>query len=787
MPQKNPHGSRLNFYSALTVLALPTAVLPAAAADALKEVVVTAPFGVALARDRVPARAQSADAARIDTLQPLDLSDLLNRSFGSVSINHAQNNPLQPDLNFRGYTASPLLGLPQGLSVYANGVRQNETFGDTVNWDLLPLSSVDQVQLIAGPNPIFGLNSLGGALAVQLKNGFRFDGTQADLSAGSFGRRSASLQHGGTSGDWGYYGNIDYFEEDGWRDFSASDALRFHSVLSHRTDYSEWNLNLMHADSNLRGNGAAPAELLELDRTQVFTHPDITENRLNQIALDGSRTLSDRLTLSGNLFYRDLHADTFNGDATLFEECTFGADEFLVEEDFDDVNADDACSSADDADIELVLDQNNNPIAAEIDGDELNAVNYIGRRRQKSHGAALQLAHSLSISESRRNDFMVGAAFTRGDSAFDSVLEIAQLLADRSTSRTGILAQEFNTAVDSEVTTWSLYSADTLDLSSRVSLTLAGRYDNSRIILADRSGRSPELNGRHRFGRFNPSAGFSVRFAPNLTGYISAGQSSRTPTAVELACADENAPCSLPNAFLADPPLDEVVTVSTELGFRGAYDNGITWHAGVFQATNRDDILFQTTGGAQANVGFFSNVSDTRRRGIELELTQHMDSFSWSANYSLINATYENAFVVNSPNHPPFAELIVGENKLLVLPGSELPGIARHQLNVNGNWSASAQLRVGMDIAWRSGVWLRGDEINVMDRTDSYYILNLRGEYQLNDTVLLYARVENLLNEEYETFGLLGEPAEVFAGFEDPRFLGAGPPRGAWLGLRARF
>jgi iron complex outermembrane receptor protein len=131
----------------------------------LEEVVVVAPYGTAIDPTLVPANVQRAVAEQLQRSQSLDLTDFLNRQFGSVSINHAQNNPLQPDFNFRGFTASPLLGLPQGLSVFENGVRINDTFGDTVNWDLIPVSAIDNVQMLAGAQPVFGLNTLGGALS----------------------------------------------------------------------------------------------------------------------------------------------------------------------------------------------------------------------------------------------------------------------------------------------------------------------------------------------------------------------------------------------------------------------------------------------------------------------------------------------------------------------------------------------------------------------------------------------------------------------------------------------
>jgi outer membrane cobalamin receptor len=149
--------------------------------DVLGKVVVVAPYDAGLPMERVPANVQSATVGEIERAQSLDLTDFLSRNFGSVSINHAQNNPLQPDVNFRGFTASPLLGLSPGLTVYQNGVRINEPFGDTINWDVIPLSAVHSIQLMAGANPVFGLNTLGGALSLQMKNGFNHERSGAEV------------------------------------------------------------------------------------------------------------------------------------------------------------------------------------------------------------------------------------------------------------------------------------------------------------------------------------------------------------------------------------------------------------------------------------------------------------------------------------------------------------------------------------------------------------------------------------------------------------------------------
>jgi len=736
---------------------------------------VVAPYGTAVDPTLVPANVQRALAEQLQRSQALDLTDFLNRQFSSVSINHAQNNPLQPDFNFRGFTASPLLGLPQGLSVYENGVRINDPFGDTINWDLIPVSAIDNVQMLAGAQPVFGLNTLGGALSLRMKNGFSQQGTQLDAYGGAFGRLGTSLQVGGNDGRWGYYGDVDYFKEDGWRDHSYSDALRVYGALSrHESDWAV-DLSAAYANTKLRGNGPAPAELLAIDRSAVFTYPDITQNEHAQLILEGSRSLSDVLRLSGNVFYRRLDTDTFNGDATPFEQCEFGGEQFLVEE----------------GGCEPILDVAGQPIPAELDGSELNAINNLGRREQESYGGSAQLGLQAPLF-GRENNLTFGVAYSIGRTTFDSVVEAASLLEDRATSRTGVFAQNFATAVGSDVTSASLYFLDTLSLTESVAVTLSGRYDDTRIELSDRSGEDPELDGKHDFGRFNPAVGVTFRLTPSMTLYGSYGESTRAPSPVELACASEDAPCNLPNAFLADPPLEQVVAKSTEIGLRSEGHEGLQWHIGAFYTVNHNDILFQTTGGPQANVGFFDNVGDTLRTGIELSLSQRLARFRWSFDYSYLDATFDDDFVINSPHHPIFASDpasagIVGEQKLLVTAGSNIPGIPQHQANLGVDFALRDRFDVGADVVMRSGVYLRGDEANLLDKTDGYAIVNLRAEWQLNDNVVLFARIENVFDQGYETFGVLGDPREVFEDFSDPRFLGSGPPLGAWVGARLKW
>ena len=154
--------------------------------------------GLGLPLNYVPSNVQTADAGDLQRQQTLDLADFLNSNFSGVAINESAGNPFQLDINYHGFTASPLLGTPQGLSVYVDGVRLNESFpAMPSNWDLIPESAISTVTLMSGSNPVFGLNTLGGALAIQTKSGHDNPGTAIEAYWGSFDRRVFQAETGG--------------------------------------------------------------------------------------------------------------------------------------------------------------------------------------------------------------------------------------------------------------------------------------------------------------------------------------------------------------------------------------------------------------------------------------------------------------------------------------------------------------------------------------------------------------------------------------------------------------
>lgn len=810
----------------LAIAGLTTTVL----AQDPEEIVVVGvvPAGSSLELSKLPYPVQTATADDLNNINGLSLADFMRQSFGSVSINDAQNNPMQRDLQYRGFTASPLLGLAQGLAVYQNGARINEPLGDAVNWDLLPQSAINQIRLSGGANPLYGLNSLGGSLVIDMKNGFNFQGTNVEVSAGSFGRTQSNFEIGGNDGTLGYYLNVEHFSEDGWRDQSDSDAINLYGSVGWRSEYSALNLNLQHGESDLIGNGASPIELIEISRAAIFTGPDVTENDMTMASLDFAHQVSSGVSFSGNFFWRENDTDSFNGDGTEFAVCEFaggaGLIEGLEEDDVEELGIDDdELCEGQFADAEA-LEDFLNELAMDMGEDEEfniegfedddlsgtgilsdDAINNISRRVQESFGADFQWTLQGTFFN-KPGQIVFGGAYFQGDSEFDSVLELAGIdPITRITTGlgTGTFVDEAATDINTETESISAYITATFDINDALALTLSARANDTEVRLDDQSGERPELNGDHSFDRINPAIGITYQANDNHNLYASYSQSSRAPTPIELACNegvfdlavqfalaegedpdDVEFECRLPNAFLADPPLEQVVAKNFEFGSRGIVGS-LNYTAGFFHTTNEDDILFQTTGRA---TGLFANVDETQRVGFEGSIGGQIENLNWFVSYSHVDASFQDDFKVLSPNH----EFADDEGEIQVSSGDNIPGIPENQFRLVTNYQVDAHLSLGMDIIANSEQRLRGDESNQLDTVDGYEMVNLRARYRFNDNFEIFAVVNNLFNEEFETFGLLGEePGEVevpiIEDLEVPVFLGAAPPRAGFLGIRYRF
>ena len=748
------------------------------------------------ARD-VPGRVQHFDAEALRSSGSLDVASFLDRRAAGVHIHSAQGNPLQSDLYYRGFAASPLLGLPMGLTVYQNGVRLNEPLGDAVNWDLVPMQAVAGLTLLGGSNPLYGLNSLGGSVALRMKNGFTHPGHAVEIEGGSHNRFVGNVESGGGSERLAWYGNVQRFREDGWRDLSDSRAENGFATVGWRGAQASLDLDFHASRSELTGNGLSPRGLLARDRASIFTAPDITENDASLWTLRGARELGGG-NLSGQLSWRSNDTASFNGDGLdeddvdEFVEVGFGGVESLrglLHGDCREAVAEELGADAFDAsDGEDFLEA--------VGESGCAAVNNLSDREQDALSAVVEFDMPVG-GPGFGHDLRAGIGYYRGRSAFRSTQQFALLdPVLRSTVAPGAVRGRFadeRTDLKTHIARRYVYVGDTMQVTDRWTVSLSGFLHASRVALLDRSGEQPQLNGRHDYRSFNWGVGTVYRLASGTRGYLSVSQASRLPTPIELACSEalafnpetgEVEECRLPNAFLADPPLEEVVSNSLEFGLRGER-SGVSWGLGAFHARNRDDIIWQT-GETRAH-GLFRNVDETLRLGVEASLMGQRGAWRWSVDYTFLRATFEDDFDVLSPNHPANAS---AETTRPVRAGNAIPGIPRHLWKAAAEYAIDDRWSLGLDVIAVSSSHLRGDESNELDRLSGYTTVNARATYR-RAGFEVFALIENVFDREYENFGLIGEEPDEVIGLddigEDVRFYAPGPPVSAWVGIRRRF
>ena len=742
--------------------------------------------GIGQPRNQIAAAVQSASSRDLERSGALELGDFMNRRLGSVHVNEMQGNPFQMDVSYRGYTASPLLGTAQGLSVYMDGVRMNQPFGDVVSWDLIPRAAIASMTLMPGSNPLFGLNTLGGALSVQTKDGKSDPGTALQTTLGSNGRRAVEFEHGGFNEQGlNWYLNGNRFKERGWRDDSPSDVRQFFSKVGWQNGATDLKLTLAHADNQLTGNGIQEQRLLARDRASVYTKPDQTQNRSTLLNLAASHAVNDALLFTGNAYYRDIKSSTYNGDLnddaldqSLYQPSA-AEQATLAAAGYSGYPASGATAS-------------NTPfpswrcIAQALQNDEpaekCNGLINRTRSSQQNYGASGQLTW-LGTLVGQRNQFVAGAGHDASRVSFAQSSQLGYLNPDRSitgvnsfgdgVSGGNVDGAPYDTRVDlaGRIKTWSVFASDTLSFQDKLHLTLSGRYNRTTVENRDQihaPGDSASLSGDHRFSRFNPAVGLTYSPTPRFNAYAGYSESSRAPTAIELGCANPDQPCKLPNAMAGDPPLKQVVTRTFEVGVRGTAPANVQWNAGLFSANNRDDILFVADN--QAGFGYFKNFGQTRRRGLELGLSGKLAKLNLGAQYTLLDATYQSAESVNGSSNSSNDTAMAGspgqDGSINIRPGDRIPLIPRHMLKLFADYALAPGFMLNGGMVALSSALARGNENNGHQPDGKYYlgpgrsagyaVFNLGASWRVTPQWQLSAQVNNLFDTGYNTAAQLG-------------------------------
>ncbi len=752
---------------------------PRAAARNLRRVFIyptaPAPSG-GIAVDKVPAAINAVGASQIEQTNSLNIADALQKYVPGIIVSDATGNPFQPDIQFRGFVASPVAGTPQGLAVYQNGMRINEAFGDTVHWDLIPTTAIRSVTVVTN-NPAFGLNALGGAVNVLMKDGFNYKGAEINTMGGSFGRIQSAAQYGKQIDNFSVYGALEGVRDNGFRNFSETAIRRFYGDVGYRTDSSEFHLNIGVAKNNFGAAATVPVELLQNYWGATYTTPQTTENRVAYVNLTAKVEATPTWTIEGAARVRAFNQKTVDGNPTATQPCA--ADPALL------CFNDDSTPANGLNGVQLANPFPDTAVLGQIDRTTTRSV---------TTGATLQATNTNQLF-GHNNQFMIGASIDSGVTRFGASAELGTIGSNYVVSGSGIFLGPSGAPISigpvalRATNRYSgIYALDTFDVTDAFSIAGGGRFNYARIQLEDQIGT--ELNGTHTFSRFNPMIGGTYKITPELTAYAGYSEANRAPTPLELGCADPAHPCIIGAFLIADPPLKQVVSRTIEAGFRGTKELNIGtlgWKIGGFRATNADDILAIPSPELQG-FGYFQNVGRTRRQGIEAQVNLTSKTLQMYASYALVDARFLDSLQVGS--NSPFAD---ADGNVPIVPGNRIPAIPRNRVKFGIDYAVTDAFKVGGDALFVGSQYFVGDESNQAARLPPYAVFNLHSSYQINKSLQIYGRLDNIFDNRYATYGTFFDTTDVpnFANggapFTDARSVSPQRPRAFYAGLKATF
>ncbi|HEY7845261.1 MAG TPA: TonB-dependent receptor [Bradyrhizobium sp.] len=729
----------------------------------------------ALAVDKVPSSINFVDSSQIERTDSLNVTDALLHSVPAININEVAGNPFQPSVDFRGFVGSPVAGTPQGLAVYQNGVRINEAFGDTVNWDLIPTAAIKSIAVVTN-NPAFGLNALGGAVTVQMKDGFGYQGAEINTMGGSYNRIQSSAQWGKQADSFAVYGALEGVHDDGFRNFSPSEVKRFYGDVGYRNENAEFHLNMGVADNKFGAATTVPIELLQQYWGATYTTPQTTANQVAYANLTARVEINPTWTFEGVAHVRAFGQQTVDANPTGAQPCAADATLLCFNDNSTPANGLNGMQLA-------------NPFAPDALLGEIDRTST----RSTTGGFSVQATNTDQLF-GHDNRFVVGTSIDSSVSRFIASGELGTVASNYVISGSGIfLGQSGNPVSIGPVSLRTtnqytgVYVLDTFDVTKAFSITAGGRFNDARIALQDQIGT--QLNGNETFDRFNPIIGGTYKITSELTAYAGYSEANRAPTPLELGCADPARPCIVAAFLVSDPPLKQVVSRTVEAGFRGTREMNVgtlEWKLGGFRATNTDDILAIPDPVLQG-FGFFQNVGSTRRQGIEAEAKLKSSAFQLYASYTFIDARFLDALQLGS--NSPFAV----DGNVQVVPGDQIPAIPRHLVKAGFDYFVTDAFKVGADAVFVSSQFLVGDDSNQAPKLPAYTVFNLHASYQINKSLQVYGKINNVFDNRYATYGTFFDTgalpnfANGGAAFTDARSVSPALPRAFYAGLKMTF
>ena len=663
---------------------------------------------------------QVIDAREIRASGARTFQEALHRIPG-IHLADEQGNIRQEDLSLRGFSASPVTGVPQGISVFVDGVRVNEPAAEEVSFELIPLADIERIEIVRGPNAIFGRNTLGGAIHILTRRGGREPEASVQIEGGSWEYQEARGVISGPLGPLSGYLSLSEFSDQGWRVRGAGNGVRVFSKVGAGQEAASATLSYQFQVDRLQQPGSLPQTTLGTDRRENYTPGDFFDPALHFVTLNGRARLASGLSVGVNGFFRSVHAEQFNAswisaDTRLFNRTASAGGTLQL-------------------DHRMRAGALQNRLSAGLE--------------------AMRSAVRLRVHEE------ANPRFTTSEDG-KPLPRLTSDLYDRQWASGGFV-QEQARIVDGPF--------------SGLAATAALRFDRIAHDIADTSPDAPgNATGNAIFSAWIPAAGVSWAIAPHWLVSASWTAGFRAPAFLELTCADPAAPCVGLQAGLApDPTLTSLRPVrsrSLEAGVSGSPFGGLTATLTAFRADLRDDIYSVVAPGTTRV--YFQNVGETRRTGLEMALRLERGAFDVEAGYAYTRATFRGNFVLATPRTPDGTEA--------VRPGAQLPLTPNHHLRLEAGAQALQWLTLSAGFDYVGSQYFRGDEANVAPKVAPYLILRTGAEAHWRAWTATL-RAVNVLDARYETFGAFA-PDGRSPGRPIEPFLTPGAPIRVVLGLR---
>jgi iron complex outermembrane recepter protein len=489
---------------------------------------------------------------------------------------------------------------------------------------------------------------------------------------------------------------------------------------------------------------------------------------------------TDTLSFSGVGYYRRLKNRVIDGNITDIDECPVGGD---------------LC----------IDDANGNPVpVTDINGgdidDDIAPENRLGSIERlattsDSWGGAVEAQEKAKLL-GLPNLFLAGLSYDRGRSRYQTSSELGVIQPQYVVTGTGVLVGGPLELAPRDLVTqntyWGLYFSNALDVTDELTVTVGGRYNRATIKLSDQTTLFPDLNATNVYERFNPMVGANYKLLPGISVYGGYSESNRAPTPAELGCAEPEFPCLIESFLTDDPPLEQVVGRTGEIGLRGQGSNGpdrFTWSAGLFRTLASDDILPITAD----NRIFFVNGGNTLRQGVELATTYETRKWSVYANYAFVDATLDKC---TKPDEDGLCAFLNA--------GDRLPGIPQHRFKAGFDYWLTSKWKFGADLVAASNQPLFQNDISHEAAEDGnplstllggYTRVDLHTSFDVTENFQVYGLVKNLFDQRYGLYGTYFEVDEVNLtdqaiggpGLSDARTISPSMPFAAYGGVKVKY